>query len=231
MSRRAETSAIAIGLPASVLMVIWATNWGGFVPPEFEARHAAELRIAGPVQALALAGLYAMFFAFPASELRKAFDTTTWRRIISISVVVALAGPTTYERSDNSVTGERAGRWGSIVWTLAAQTPHIGTHSFVVLGLMALGIAALAAIMLHAFRENYFPAETLLLAFYLIGYSAQPLAVQRYVEPPILLTFATFAARLPKARGEFDLVPVGLALIYATLTTLHNTAILGSVNG
>jgi hypothetical protein len=105
-----------------------------------------------------------------------------------------------YERSDNSVTGERAGRWGSIVWTLAAQTPHIGTHSFVVLGLMALGIAALAAIMLHAFRENYFPAETLLLAFYLIGYSAQPLAVQRYVEPPILLTFATFAARLPKAR-------------------------------
>jgi hypothetical protein len=88
---RRLTSAIAIGLPASVLMVIWATNWGGFVPPEFEARHAAELRIAGPVQALALAGLYAMFFAFPASELRKAFDTTTWRRIISISVVVALA--------------------------------------------------------------------------------------------------------------------------------------------
>jgi hypothetical protein len=113
---------------------------------------------------------------------------------------------------------------------LAAQTPHIGTHSFVVLGLMALGIAALAAIMLHAFRENYFPAETLLLAFYLIGYSAQPLAVQRYVEPPILLTFATFAARLPKARGEFDLVPLGLALIYATLTTLHNTEILGSVS-
>jgi hypothetical protein len=177
----------------------------------------------------------ALLFAFPASELRKAFDTTTWRRIISISVVVALAlwlvGPTNYERSDNSVTGERAGRWGSIVWTLAAQTPHIGTHSFVVLGLMALGIPALVAIMLHAFRENYFPAETLLLAFYLIGYSAQPLAVQRYVEPPILLTFATFAARLPKARGEFDLVPVGLALIYATLTTLHNTEILGSVNG
>jgi hypothetical protein len=117
-------------------MVIWATNWDGFVPPEFEARHAAELRIAGPVQALALAGLYAMFFAFPASELRKAFDTTTWRRIISISVVVALA-----------------------LWLVGP------------------------------------------------------------------------AARLPKARGEFDLVPVGLALIYATLTTLHNTEILGSVNG
>lgn len=207
---------IAICLPAMVLFGIWAINWGGLVPPEFP-QNGASFNAAVPIQAVALTGLYALAFAFPASALPKALDAKTWRRIAGVSLVLALllwlAGPTTFDR-DN-------GRWGSVIWTAAAHTPHIGTHSVVVLTLAFVGIVALVAILVHAYQQNYFPAEFLLLAFYFIGYSAQHYAWQRYVEPPIFLTLAVFTARLPKARPLFDIVPIGLAIVYTTLTVLH----------
>ncbi len=110
-----------------------------------------------------------------------------------------------------------------MIWALAVRSPHFGTHSVVVLALTFLGIAALMTILVHAYKLNYFPAEFLLLVFYFVGYSAQPLAWQRYTEPQIFLTLAVFVARLPKGRLAFDIVPVGLAVVSAALTVLHTT--------
>jgi hypothetical protein len=211
--------AIAICLPAIVLLAAWAINWGGLVPPEFRRINGASANGAVLIQALALTGLYALAFALPASALAGAFDSKTWRRIAVVSLALALALwlaiPTTFDKAD--------GRWGSVIWTLAAHSPHLGAHSIVVLLLTFVGVFALAAILVHSCQRNYFPAEFLLLTFYFVGCSAQPLAWQRYVEPHIFLTLGAFTARLPKTKPWCDAIPVGLAVANAALTVLHTT--------
>jgi hypothetical protein len=211
-----------ICLPAVILTGLWAVSWGGFVPPEFRQQNGASFNIAVPVQALSLTGLFAFTFALPASSLVKVLSDKICIYIAAASALIALplwlACPTAYDAA--------TGLWGSVIWTAAAHSPQIGSHSLVVLLLTLSGVAVIAVLLTHAFMRSYFPAETLLLLFYLIGYSAQPLAWQRYVEPQILLTLGVFTARLPRIPRVFDTIPICLALISAVLTILHTSGAL-----
>jgi hypothetical protein len=202
--------------PAVILLSVWAVHWGGLAPPNFKVLNGASFNLAVPVHAIALTGLWALPFALPAYSLAGALNAETWRRIAAVSLIsfpLWLASPTTWDIGN--------GRWGSVIWEAAAHSPHLGRHSVVVLGFIAIGIAVLAAMLAHAYEQSYFPAETLLLPFYFIGYSAQPLAWQRYVEPQIFLTLAVFSARLPLARPSYSVVPAGLAIVSAAGSVLH----------
>jgi hypothetical protein len=190
--------------PGFLLFAVWAVHWGGVVPPEYRVFNAPGWQPDVLLQALAMTGLLSIVFLPICVSVSRTLRLMTLAYLaipsFALALVLWICSPTNIN--------EAAGRWGSIIWTLAAHFPSIANHSLIVLPLAWLGTFSLLAAFGHARAKNYFPAEALCLVFYFIGYSAQVLAWQRYVEPQILIFFAFFCSRLPSPKVYPYIMPV-----------------------
>jgi hypothetical protein len=172
------------------------------------------LNLSLTLHATAHTGLFAFAYAPTLLRLLRTVDrsmlTLAGGTAAAAAAVLWLAAP-----SNPNFPGER---WGSVIWYLARFTPIFTHHSLVVLPLAMIGTAALAIMLVHALQNRYFPAAAAMLLLYFVAYSCQYFAWQRYIEPPILLTFAVFCARIGDMR-RIDLIgPLTLAAVSGSIS-------------
>lgn len=226
-SRRAVLVAVSATVPAVLTVGLFAWTWGGLTPPQFQGDHRFAMNLAVPLHALALTGLLALPYVPFAGSLRARLDRPKLYAVILLAVGIGLVVwlPT------ESVYDRETGRWGSWVWYLARHSPALGGRAPLVLALVCVGALALLSMAVHSLEHRYFPAELLLLAFYFAGYSTQPFAWQRYIEPHTLLTLGVFCSRLGETRARVLAGPVLLSLGSSAMSLLRVYGVLPGMLG
>ncbi|EKD55093.1 MAG: hypothetical protein ACD_60C00027G0019 [uncultured bacterium] len=114
-----------------------------------------------------------------------------------------------------------AGRGGSVIWRIAGITPSYHQHSWIILFLSFLGMFSLLNMIFHAIFLRYYPIETIMLLCYFLSCASQIFAFQRYVEIPILITYAVFGARVLHASRLSFAGPFLLATSFGFITILR----------
>ena len=227
--RRDLVRGLVATLAGIAIVGAFAWSWGALTPGTTQVYNEARFQAAVPLQALALFGLFlfpfGLFFEGVTKELTQAQRLRTIGIVSVLVLALWLAGPSNYD--------SEAGRWGSIVWLFAKKTPLIADRSVAVLLLAIIGATGIALMGWRAyFAKDRYAAELQLLMMYLVGYSVQVLAWQRYVEPIMFVTLAVFACREGhRVRRIGWLGPVLLALVFGTLTQARIWGALGRVLG
>jgi hypothetical protein len=201
-------------LPGLSIVIYYALAWHGLTPPTYQAFNRSAFLPSVPLNALALTGLLALPFSL---TILRAFATLDKRHVAFVALGFALLtvvlwafGQTNFDSSD--------GRYGSLIWLLSKHTPILGDHSPIVLILALLGGGVLAIMLVHAYAEEYYPAETVMLLLYYIANSAQVMAWQRYIEPVMLVTLAVFCVRVGNLRQRELIGPLAYAALFGLLT-------------
>jgi hypothetical protein len=206
---------LATVAPAAIVGIYY-WYWKGLVPPNFKSFNDVRFQFATPLSALALIGLVLPFYFgylyWPISKLLRLRP----RAVLCITMGVAAAwclGPT-----DHSVEW---GRWGGVVWTLALHAPSFGAHSFAVLCLAIVGAIILVSMIAETWPWGKYSAGTICLVLYLVGYSLQMEAFQRYIEPQILFTYGFWASAEKNESRRAWLGPLFLAIMLMTLAAFR----------
>jgi hypothetical protein len=214
---------LAVLLPC-VLMGIYFIAWKGATPPVFQGVNGVGLHVATPLAALGLTAILLPFYlGYQYPSLLRLLRT---RRIVAALLAIAvtalwLLGPSTYDREH--------GRWGGVVWILAQHTPSVGARSPLILCLAILGALVLCSFVTDAIERHETPYETLALLLYLLGYSLQIEAFQRYVESPLLFTYGYVACRATHPARSAWIGPVFLAACFSILSMLRAYDILPQI--
>jgi len=210
-SRRAILVALSSTLAPALAVGVHAWMWGGLVPHHLQGHHRVAINLAVPLHALALTGMLALPYApFAASFFARPHGLRSNKTIILLAAGIGLV----LWLATTSVYDKEAGRWGSWIWYFTRCTPSSGGKAPLVLVLASLGALALLIMAVHCVRYRYFPSELLVLVCYFAGYSSQPLAWQRYIEPHILLTLGVFCSRLGERRLVYLAGPVLLFVVF-----------------
>lgn len=209
-------------LPALALLAVHAVAWGGLVPPGITPdMNAAGLFPAAGLHALAYLGLLAFVFGpVRAADLRRFLGGPETRRL----VVAALAAGTLAWLAIPSSFDPAAGRWGSVVWSIARYSPGILDRSLPLLPLVLAGALLAAYVLETCRRRGGMPLEIAALVTGLGGLVFVSPAYQRYPEPVALLTLALFFGRFPNpvpAIGYLPLLLFSAAYIAADAAKLY----------
>jgi hypothetical protein len=209
--------AVSVTVCASAIFLIYAWHWQGLTPVGTQNWNKfVGINYSSVLQAFSIAGL----FAIPYSFLLFA-DIRYYQNKIAImlsaaiifSLLIWLMSPTNWS--------EPAGRVGSLIWRLDQIPFHYNQHAVIILLLNIFGVFVFLNLISHAFYFRYYPIETMMLLFYLVGYSTQIFAFQRYVEIPILITYAMFSARIKKEPRYALIGPIVLAGLFVMLSIAH----------
>jgi hypothetical protein len=224
--RRDLASAAAAIIPSALIVGYFALLWGGLTPPRVQSFNAVTLNGSVPLHALALTGLFALAYAPTLLRSALAIDR---RPLLFGAGTAAVVATVLWLVVASDYAPYPAERWGSLVWYVAHFAPTIAHRSLPILPLAALGAATLTAMVMHAHQGRYFPAATAMLLLYFVAYSGQYFAWQRYIEPPIMLTFAVFCARLERL-GWVDLLgPLVLSAVFGTMSLLRLYGLVGQL--
>jgi hypothetical protein len=197
---------LAAVVPCAVIAAYFVA-WHGLTPPGFQGFNGFGFHTGTPLSVLGLIALFAPFYFgyLRSSLLLLSTQKTLVFGILCAAGILWLMGPTNHSVED--------GRWGGLIWTLAEHTPLIGSRSPLVLCLALVGGLIVSGWIAEALARREMPYEVLTLALYLIGYSLQIEAFQRYVEAPILFTYGFAATRAIPARYAH----IGPSLLAAAL--------------
>ena len=214
---------LAVAAPLA-LLVVFVILWGGLTPPVYADLHDAGTNPASFAVALALVGLFGVFF-LPALVAKESW--MRWDRAATIAVGIALllslAVPTAYDFE--------AGRRGGAIWELVRRMPVVADRSLVLPPLAALGALILLWGWRGACRRGRGRQASILvlaMAAWLLAQSVNTQAWQRYFEPMILIALAwlaALAAPRPDPCGHpilrrWWLGPVALGVIQLALSTV-----------
>ena len=221
----------ALLLPALVVGIC-VRAWYGLTPLGFQEPHEGNFSVAAPAVALALVGLFGLFylpvFVSSPSALRSLL-ARHWRWLM-VAAILASTFPTTYNMS--------AGRWGGAIWSIARLSPSVAHCSIAIILLAGIGGLVLAAACRAAAtvdRHRDAAIIMIALAAFTAAQTFNSLCFQRYFEPMILLSLSWLAtlvlahessARITTFRrwwlGIACLIAMQLALsyfgVYARLT-------------
>ncbi len=216
---RRAAAALAVTLPAILLLGLFYRYWGGLVPPVFQGWYHSG-NPAAPVFVLAVFGVFAPFFVLEWwPGLRALWTGQRWvlAALLAATALLGVLVPTTYDVS----AGRFSGAWG-----LAARTPAIGHTSPLIVALALLGTASLLG--LAVLNE---PRRRLILLGAVLGYSAACAAnhdvFQRYIEPFALLVLALLSAGSgvePRPRRAFGPTFLAAGFVLLTATTLAKSS-------
>ena len=211
----AVVPALAILVPGAIVAA-YLLEWGALTPPGFQLFNGSGCKVAVPLSALALVGLflpvYALYIGRPVLVFLRRHRLAALLLCLGV-LGVWLIGPTSYDNQD--------GRWGAVIWVLAKALPTIGSRSPIVLAAATAGAIVLAALLVEGRKERALPFEVVALCLYFIGYSGQVEAFQRYIEAPILFTYAVSATRHEALSRHAWIGPVLLAAVLASASMLR----------
>lgn len=163
------------------------------------------INLAVPLHGLALTWMLALPYAPFAASFIARLDGARLKTVVLVAVGIGLG----LWLATTSGYDKEAGRWGSWVWCFTRCTPAWRGRAPLVLVLASLGALALLIIW-----PLIVSAILLVLVCYFAGYSSQPLAWQRYIEPHILLTLGVFCSRLGAPRPVSLAGPFGLFVVF-----------------
>lgn len=227
-ARRFGLTAVALlaTLPAAAMLWWLHALWGGLTPPKFRVQHGGGFNPATPALALALVGVYSVFFAGwvgPRLLLLLARKPVLVLSVGLAGAVAALLPETTYQYEARA-----SGLWNVVRAMEARGIIIAGRTSPLLVILAGLGAVSLAGWlgMLRPAARWYAIAG--LLAF-IAAQTANANAWQRYLEPMLLIALALIAAgverigtgnrRIDRATNAARVVgPVTLAIILLGLT-------------
>lgn len=219
---------LAAVIPASIVVGAFAISWNGLTPGDTQAYNEARFQLAVPIHALALAGLYAFPFALFLVPVWKSLERRRRITIVAVASVLVTA-MWMFARTDFDPD---AGRWGSMVWLVAKKLPVFAGRSPAVLVLAILGGAALSVMWFGSHDRDRLPPELTMLALYVVGYSAQVMAWQRYLEPVFFVAFAIFTSRVGHRAPRLAWTgPVLLALFFGMMGQARIHGIVGRLFG
>lgn len=219
---------VLAALPPLMLVGAYAYAWQGLTPGTTQYYNKATVNPSVPLHALAMIGLLGAAYLPILVQAVRSWPRKELIRLVGASLLVPMF---LWIVADSNYDGEM-GRWGSVVWLLAGKLPTVGTRSPVVLLLAWAGAAAAIAMGVRAYRERYYPAELALLGLYLLGYSFQVFAWQRYVEPAILITLGVFAVRVREVVPRWAFLgPAAIGLLFGTLNQLRVWGVVGRMLG
>jgi hypothetical protein len=189
--------ALAVSVPALVLLGLFVRYWGGLVPGRFAEQipPATLSRVVGsaaPAMVLSMLGAYSVFFfGFLAWPLRK-----LWQERRGVLIAAALAGVVLsvipYTTADFD-----AGRRG-VLWSIGMKGPVVAGRSVVVSMLSAWGAVCGTTWLLACNRRD----RTVLLAA-LVGFTVSQLPSQqlwhRYFDPFVMIWLVFVASRAARA--------------------------------
>jgi hypothetical protein len=206
--RRPSTQAwAAAAVPAGLLgATVWM--WGSLTPPGFASGHSRGLNPDTLVFALAIFGLYGVFFVgwlWPAAR-------THWRRLAGaagLSWVGLALHAMPYIEDPN--------RWGGAVWQLAARTPELLQVNLSFWVLVPLGAAVIATIASTAKPGSM---VGLTVALWLLANLASGRAYQKYYDPMTLFILGLSVRQLTGHRLAW-LGPAALSLGLGAVTWLR----------
>lgn len=223
-------------VPAIALLLYFAHLWHGLVPPMFQPGGSNSVVNAGvspaaPSFALALFGLYGLFFAgFATPRLIAIFRQGEGSNVIIAGALIGALSALVPATSYNYAQGRRTG-----IWNYVGRFPVIANRSMLITALATLGGATLAGWWLVLNRRDrllVIPA----FIFFAITQIANANVWQRYYEPLILILLALMASRVgngPKHEHEpstrrpkmATIGPLILSLLLAIVTIrfLHAT--------
>ena len=210
------------------LLLLLVLNWGGLVPPAWQAQHRGEIAFAAGAYQLALiAGMGGLYLAVLRSDWRRMLrEPWSWWGAAA-GLVLALAGP-------NNPSYE-AGRWGGYLWDVATRLPVWHERSLFFVPLAAIGGFVAGQLVAHLWRTVGKPRASIWigaqLAFLFSGLANRQV-YQRYFEPTqlalltlwlALMTSAAPAGAPPRLRPLMllGLVQLGLTLLTAHARTFH----------
>jgi hypothetical protein len=183
-------AAIAVMMPALIVVGVLAWLWGGLMPPAYRDLHDRGMNMATPAFTLALIALIGVPFV----TLRGARDLLVMPRILPVAAVLlgvlaASIVPTAYDQD--------AGRWGGPLWTVIRQSPVVADRSSVLLLLAPVGALALLALVKRA-HEAQRGGAGLAIGLAVLGLMAVNTANsqcwERYADLPLLVLLPWLAA-------------------------------------
>jgi len=135
--------AIAVTLPAFVLVGLLVWMWGGLTPPAYRDIHDRGVNPATPAFTLGLIALIGV----PLVTMRGARELLAMPRLAPscaaiLGVLAATVVPTAFDRE--------AGRWGGPLWTVISQSPVVADRSLALLVLAPIGALVLLALVKRA---------------------------------------------------------------------------------
>ena len=217
--------ACAIALAPLLVLLMLCYAWGELVPPSWR-NESLRISTAGPIYALGVFGLLAIFYLFGTS--RDPLSRHSWKLTalaFMAGVLLALTSPTT---SDYSV-----GRWGGYLWNASEHFPVVFQRSLLLTVLSGVGSVA----FYHLWRDLRCadPKAALIFLIGLLSWLSTFLVnrqvFQRYFEPTVLVFLIIFVpAIIDRTRRIYGrrlaLASLSLVQLAITLYTAHR-AVLG----
>ncbi len=197
---RSRALALTALLPALAILYWLRRAWGGFVPQAWQKLHASGIHPACAACALTVFAAFGIFYFLsadsPSSLPRLARG---WAASVGAAVGCAVALV-----SKNGMDREAA-RWGGYFWAIVGRSPAIDGRSVPIVAGSILGGALLGA-MTTRLRESCGPAKA---SVWLVSVSSwvaacmlNPLAFQRYYEPPVLVFLIAWLALVLQSAPE-----------------------------
>jgi len=179
-----------------VAIAFFVLAWHGLVPPAFRQAHGGGPNLATPPVALALAGIFGIFYIGSTNTGSTSIGPRGWM-LIGTAAVMPVAVATDYAPD--------AGRWGGAVWSLVRATPHPFGRSLVLMPLAAVGAAVIVLLYERsrvAGRSTEARVLLVSLAAWIAVQTANSQAWQRYLEPGILIGLAWLTALSTVRRSD-----------------------------
>lgn len=187
--------AVAVTVPAFVVIWGFHSKWNGLVPPSFNEMHGVGIQWATPPFVLALVGIVGWFYvAFWWESLRKLVNEQAWIAFLAavIGLVLGVLPETTPDRAAGRATG---------LWHVVRKTPQIADHISVLIAFLSM----MGAVVLAGWLRAINPRSRWIMLAAMVGFvtanSFNPQLWQRYHEPFVLI-WTILCASLAVWSGE-----------------------------
>lgn len=217
---RGSAGALALGLPAIVLLGVFVKMWGGLVPPRFASFHAHGGSPSAASLFLTLfAGYGIFFFAWWWDGM---VTLVRSRRVLLLTAISVGLLSAVLPHTDFSLD---RGRYGAL-WSAVERFPAVAHRSVLVTAMAPVGAVILAAwLMVVDLRTRWIMLAAC--AGFIAASSTNSIAGQRYYEPMVLFTMVLLAGQhsrhwAPSARRRLLawVGPEALGFMLAALTII-----------
>jgi hypothetical protein len=189
---RSRVLALSALLPPLALLYWLRRSWGGFVPQAWQKLHSSGIHPACAACALTVFAVFGTFYFFSVASPSSLLRLARGREALFGAAVGAVVATI----SKNGMDREAA-RWGGYFWAIVERAPMLAGRSIPIVAMSTFGGGLMGAMTIRL-RETAGPAKA---AVWLVSVASwvgacmlNPLAFQRYFEPPVLVFLVVWLA-------------------------------------
>jgi hypothetical protein len=189
---RSRVLALSALLPPLALLYWLRRSWGGFVPQAWQKLHSSGIHPACAACALTVFAVLGIFYFLSVDPAASLLRLARGREALFGAAVGGLVATI----SKNGMDREAA-RWGGYFWAIVERAPTLAGRSIPIVAFSILGGGLMGAMTIRL-RESSGPAKASVwlvsVASWVGACMLNPLAFQRYFEPPVLVFLVVWLA-------------------------------------